>query len=71
MVVHGDRVRPQERAQAELESAELAKAVILEAIENGWPDSAELEKIAVGTAIGNDSSLGSTVFGVVAEHVGV
>ncbi len=49
-LVHGGTLRPADRKIAEERARDLAGAVMLHAIEHGWPDPAELNKLALAKA---------------------
>lgn len=46
-LVHGGRVKPPELHAATLDAAALAKAVIRQAVESGWPDPKALDAAAL------------------------
>jgi hypothetical protein len=47
-LVHGGRVKPLDLQTATLDAAALAKAVIRQAVESGWPDPKTLDAAALG-----------------------
>jgi hypothetical protein len=46
-LVHGGNLRSSVRRTAERQAKDLARSVVLEAIESGWPDPAELDRLAL------------------------
>jgi hypothetical protein len=46
-LVHGGRVKADDRAAAERDAADLAKAVTRKAVQVGWPDREELDEVAL------------------------
>jgi hypothetical protein len=52
-LVHGGRVKPPDLQAATLDAAELAKAVIRQAVETGWPEPRTLDAAATG-AVGRN-----------------
>jgi Apea-like HEPN len=48
-LVHGSRVNDQERRIAEQDAGQLAKAVVLRALEHGWPSKRQLDKKALAS----------------------
>lgn len=46
-LVHGTKIRRQERMRATEMARDLVKAIVLKAVEDGWPDPTELTRIAL------------------------
>jgi hypothetical protein len=46
-LVHGGRINPADRARADADAPKLLKALIRKALESGWPDTAELDALAL------------------------
>lgn len=51
-LVHGEHVKTDKRDEATKEAADLAKAVISQAVEKGWPDPKELDREILGRHVG-------------------
>lgn len=58
-LVHGGSVKPEWRQQAERDAADIARAVMLKAIEEGWPNSQQLNGVALTAGLGGVSGSAS------------
>jgi hypothetical protein len=57
-LVHGTRVSSEDRATANKDAKELARAVVLRAMETGWPDRKALDQLALDSGL-HESAKGS------------
>jgi hypothetical protein len=52
-LVHGTPVKPTERQAARHDASELARAVLLKALETGWPEPLQLDAAAIASPLSN------------------